>query len=212
MALNNQSKLLMFFSIFGLITLSHFAYAKSVAYESSDEILAKAGKYYISQEHCNKDGYNCNYVLYGAKKPQIIVKQWSHIANGYQFTSKLMGLLYGATGSGLILTLIDDQNKQRDFADVKALNKQKSCMVTFENGLKNMPDSLVFYSIPDFKVRLVLNKKVPQFSKFDDLSNANFEENGDFRFEYTYTIEKELAIQNVIIQNPCKANYRIIMD
>lgn len=75
-----------------------------------------------------------------------------------------------------------------------------------------MPDSLVFYSIPDFRARLVLNKNVPQFEKFNDLENRSFEENGDFSFEYSYPDDGELSFQKVIIQNPCQIDYRIMMS
>lgn len=189
--------------------------AKPVAYEVDPqaEILGRAGQVKIQREFCNIEGDHCDYVLYDAQgHREILIKDWSRTANVYQFNPALIGFLLGATGSGHILTVINDQNQQKQYADFRALNNAQTCMVTYEQGLKNMPDSLVFYSVPDFRVRLVLNQKVPQFKKFSALSNANFEENGDFRFEYTYPIDRELGIQNVVVQNPCAANYRIVMD
>lgn len=176
-------------------------------------VLAHAGNVKIQSEACGEEGYPCNYVLYDAKgKKKILLEDWSYTANAYQFTPNLMGFLFGATGSGRLLTVIDAENKQKDYANVEGINDSQSCMVTFESGLKNMPDSLVFYSLPDFRVHLVLNKKVPQFKKFTSPAGSHFEDNGDFSFDYAYPIENESGIQAVLIQNPCQKNYRIIMD
>ena len=92
------------------------------------------------------------------------------------------------------------------------MNAQQSCFTTFESNLKNMPNSLVFYSIPDFRVRLVLNNKVPQFKKLNYPTTANFEDNGDFSFNYNIKIGNEMGVQDVIIQNPCQSDYRVIMS
>lgn len=178
-----------------------------------DKVIGQVGQIKLKREHCNQQNYSCDYVVYDAKgKKNTLIKQWSKTAVVYQFSPKVMGFMIGATGNDHNLTVINDQNQQKDYGSFLSINARKTCFVTYERDIKNMPDSLVFYSIPDFKVRLVLNKKVPQFKKFNALSNANFEDNGDFRFEYTYPIENELGIQNVIVQNPCTANYRIVMD
>lgn len=178
-----------------------------------DKVIGQVGQVKLKREHCNQKNYSCDYVVYDAKgKKNTLIKQWSKTAVVYQFSPTVMGFMIGATGNDHNLTVINDQNQQKDYGSFLSINERKTCFVTFESDIKNMPASLVFYSIPDFKVRLVLNKKVPQFKKFNELSNANFEDNGDFRFEYTYPIENELGIQNVIIQNPCMANYRIVMD
>lgn len=198
---------------------SHVVLAKNqikpIAYEADPQaqVLGQAGQIKIQREFCNTEGYNCDYVLYDAQgHREVLIEDWSRTANVYQFSPTLMGFLLGATGSGHILTVINAQNQRKDYTDFQAINEAQSCMVSYETGLKNMPHSLVFYSVPDFRVRLVLNNKVPQFKKFSTLSNVNFETNGDFRFEYTYTMDHELAIQNVVVQNPCAANYRIVMD
>ena len=195
---------------------SNLSHAKApVAFEVDPqaEVLGKVGKVKIQKEFCNTDGYDCDYILYDTQgRPKVLLEDWSRTAQVYQFNSKQMGFLYGATGSGHILTVIDDQNKQKDYANFEAMNKQRSCLVTFEKGLKNMPDSLVFYSVPDFRVRLVLNKNVPQFKKLNDPTGTYFEENGDFNFEYSYPEDGELSFQNVIIQNPCQMDYRIVMN
>lgn len=104
------------------------------------------------------------------------------------------------------------QNQQKDYSSFLAMNGQQSCFVTFESNLKNMPNSLVFYSIPDFRVRLVLNNKVPQFKKLNYPATANFEDNGDFSFNYNIKIGNEMGVQDVIIQNPCQSDYRVIMS
>lgn len=207
-----------FFASFILMN-SHVILAKTsvkpAAYEVDvkAEVLGQAGQVKIQREFCNTDGYDCDYVLYDGKgQRQILIEDWSRTANVYQFSPKLMGFLFGATGSGHILTVINDQNQQKQYADFKAMNDAQNCMVTHERGLKNMPDSLVFYSVPDFRVRLVLNDKVPQFKGFSYPLTAYFEDNGDFSFNFDNGKSGEDGQQDVIIQNPCQANYRIVMD
>jgi len=178
-----------------------------------DQVLGQVGKIKIKREKCNYKTYVCNYVLYDTNsKKQILIEDWNKTANVYQFSPKLMGFLFGATGSGHILTTIDDQNRKKEYSNFEAMNHSQTCMVTFERGLKKMPDSLVFYSIPDFRTRLVLNRNVPQFKKLNDLTSRSFEENGDFSFEFSYFENGEMSIQNVIIQKPCQSDYRIIMN
>jgi len=122
-----------------------------------DKVLGKVGLIKIKKENCNNQTYACNYVLYDANaKKQILIEDWNKTANVYQFSPKLMGFLFGATGSGHILTTIDDQNRQKEYANFEAMNNTQSCMVTFERGLNKMPDSLVFYSVPDFRTRVSL--------------------------------------------------------
>lgn len=177
------------------------------------EVLGRADKVKIQKEFCNKDGFDCSYVLYNGKgHREVLIEHWSRTANVYQFTPKLIGFLFGATGSGNLLTVINDQNQKKEYADFLAMNKAQTCMVTYERGLKNMPDSLVFYSVPDFRVRLVLNQKVPQFKNLSAPAGVNFEDNGVFAFDYSYDLKGELAISNVLVQNPCQPNYRIVMD
>jgi hypothetical protein len=140
------------------------------------------------------------------------MENWSKTANVYQFNPNLMGFLLGLTGSEYNLTVINDKNQQKDYSSFLAMNGQQSCFVTFESNLKNMPNSLVFYSIPDFRVRLVLNNKVPQFKKLNYPATANFEDNGDFSFNYNIKVGNEMGVQDVIIQNPCQSDYRVIMS
>lgn len=92
------------------------------------------------------------------------------------------------------------------------MNAAQNCMVTYEHSLKNMPDSLVFYSVPDFRVRLVLNNKVPQFKSLTDPLTAYFEDNGDFSFNFNTGRKGENGQQQVLIQKPCLVDYRIVMN
>ncbi|MBP2546710.1 hypothetical protein [Acinetobacter guillouiae] len=195
---------------------SYSAFAQADAAVEVDpeyEVLGRAGKLKIQKESCTPHGSSCDYVLYDAKgKKQVLIEKWSKTANVYQFNPNLMGFLLGLTGSEYNLTVINDKNQQKDYSSFLAMNGQQSCFVTFESNLKNMPNSLVFYSIPDFRVRLVLNNKVPQFKKLNYPATANFEDNGDFSFNYNIKIGNEMGVQDVIIQNPCQSDYRVIMS
>jgi hypothetical protein len=53
---------------------------------------------------------------------------------------------------------------------------------------------------------------VPQFKKLNYPATANFEDNGDFSFNYNIKIGNEMGVQDVIIQNPCQSDYRVIMS
>ena len=203
--------------IFCLISLnSSMLFANSpVAYEVDPkaEVLGHGAKVKIQKEFCDQNGFNCDYVLYDGKGQRaVLIEDWSHHVKFYQFSANRIGFLYGATGSGHILTVIDDQNQQKQYADFKAMNTAQSCIVTYEHGLKNMPDSLVFYSVPDFRVRLVLNNKVPQFKSLTDPLTAYFEDNGDFSFNFNTGLKGEDGLQQVLIQKPCLPDYRIVMN
>lgn len=203
--------------IFCLISLnSPMLFAQSsTAYEvdPNAEVLGRAAKVKIQKEFCDQNGFHCDYVLYNAKgQREVLIEDWSHHVKLYQFSANRIGFLYGATGSGHILTVINDQNQQKQYADFKAMNAAQNCMVTYEHSLKNMPDSLVFYSVPDFRVRLVLNNKVPQFKSLTDPLTAYFEDNGDFSFNFNTGRKGENGQQQVLIQKPCLVDYRIVMN
>lgn len=202
--------------ILGVFTTTSIFAQNNAAVEvdiEQSQILGHAGKVKIKAESCAKDNYICDYVLYDAKgKREVLLEQWSKTAHVYQFNSNLMGFLMGATGGDHNLMVVNDKNQQKDYGSFLAMNASQSCFVTYESNLKNMPNSLVFYSVPDFRVRLVLNNKVPQFKQFSYPTTANFNDNGDFSFNYNIKIEGEMGVQDVIIQNPCQSDYRIIMS
>ena len=198
-----------------ILSNSAFAFAQAdAAYEvdPNAKVLGQAGQVKIQKEFCDQN-YSCDYVLYDAKgERQVLITNWSKTAHVYQFNSNLMGFKLGSTGGGHVLTIIDHKNHQKDYSNFLAINKSKTCFVTYESGLKNMPDSLVFYSVPDLRVHLVLNHKVPQFKQFTYPNSTNFEDNGDFSFNYNVKFEGEMDNQYVMIQKPCQPDYRVIMN
>ena len=178
-----------------------------------DKIIGQVGQIKLKREHCNQQNYSCDYVVYDAKgKKNTLIKQWSKTAVVYQFSPKVMGFMIGATGNDHNLIVINDQNQQKDYGSFLSINERKTCFVTYERDIKNMPASLVFYSVPDFRVRQVINHKVPQFKQFDFPVNQGFEDNGDYSFSYPAIFDGERDIQGVVIQKPCQSDYRIIMN
>ena len=202
--------------ILGVFTTTSIFAQNNAAVEvdtKQSQILGHAGKVKIKAESCATDNYICDYVLYDAKgKREVLIEQWSKTAHVYQFNPNLLGFLMGATGGDHNLMVVNDKNQKKDYGSFLAMNESQSCFVTYESNLKNMPNSLVFYSVPDFRVRLVLNNKVPQFKQFSYPTTANFNGNGDFSFNYNIKIEDEMGVQDVIIQHPCQSDYRVIMS
>lgn len=155
MTFNSYFKILLFSTT---ALLSMLSYANDDEDDLKDKILGSAGKIKIKQERCNRNNAECDFVLYDAKnKKQVLLKQWNKTAVVYQFTPNLMGFMIGATGTDHNLMVVNDQNQQKNFGSFLAINQNKTCIVTYESNVKNMPDSLVFYSVPDFRVRQVIN-------------------------------------------------------
>lgn len=210
MTFNSYFKILLFSTT---ALLSMLSYANDDQDDLKDKILGSAGKIKIKQERCNRDNGECDFVLYDAKnKKQMLLKQWNKTAVLYQFTPNLMGFMIGATGTDHNLMVVNDQNQQKNFGSFLAINQNKTCIVTYESNVKNMPDSLVFYSVPDFRVRQVINQKVPQFNQFSYPMDQGFEDDGSYAFGYIAKFDGEMDMQSVVIQNPCQSNYRIIMN
>lgn len=211
--MKKQNKLTIFIVTIATLMSMHSYAEYDDNLDFKDKIIGQVGKIKLKREHCNAKTYACDYVVYDAKgKKTVLIDDWSKTAVVYQFSPTIMGLMIGATGNDHNLTVINDQNQQKDYGSFLDIDNHKSCFVTYESNIKNMPPSLVFYSVPDFRVRLVINQKVPQFKQFDYPQNQSFKDNGDYSFTYSYLKEHEAWFQDVIIQKPCQKDYRIIMN
>lgn len=191
------------FLIIGLVT--HPTFAK-------DKVLAQAGDVKIIERNCNSETYECDYVKTYQGKSEVLIKKWSRSAVPYQFSSNLIGLRLGLTGSPHSLTIYDSNNRKKEFWDILHVDAKKKCFLNQESDGKNK-SKIVFYRVPDLKPYFAITRRDKGLKGFDRVARHYLdEEDGAFNFTFDTMKEGEYLQQEVKVEQACSQKPKVIVD